>query len=520
MESSAKSTAAARARTSIYVYSAIVGIASGFIVVAYRFAIASLESARAGWMPFFSSSLGHTFTWVAAAAGLGLVTSLLVARSPLIKGSGIPQVKAFLLRRVDFDWVRELPFKFAGGAMALGTGLSLGREGPSIQLGALAGKAVSDLTGRSEFQRYLVTAGASAGISAAFNAPLAAVLFGVEELHRHVSPVMLTGSLIASFSANAVMWAFFGANPVFDVRLVDGVLPFDMYFPAVLVIGLATGLAGSFFNRGILVIQAKLKEFIPNERLRIVSVFAAAGLVALWYAPITGGGNELVASLIDGNVPLSKASALFAGKLAFTLVCFASGTPGGIFLPVLSLGALAGALCDFIFIPMGLPDQFLANYILIGMVGFFTAVVRAPITGAVLITEMAGSFAHFPAFMLVSVIASLVASVLGARPIYDCLLEQLKPSLSAKVDKTPITLDIPVFEDSILDNASSVAKVMPEGCILTAVQRGDEEIFPDKALEIHPGDSLRVVVERGRASELKERLLELGRRSKSGVEGE
>ena len=240
-----------RTRTIIYAYSALVGIIAGGVIVGYREAIELLEDAREKLLPFFVSSIPRLMLWLGITVLLGLATALMVRRSPLIKGSGIPQVKAFLMRRVDFDWKRELPFKFLGGVMALGTGLSLGREGPSIQLGALAGTAVADVSGRKDFQRYLVTAGAAAGISAAFNAPLAAVLFCVEELHRNFSPVMLTSSLIASFSANAVMWAFFGNATVFDITLVE-TLPLGMYFPAVLTIGIAAGIARGVFHRGLL----------------------------------------------------------------------------------------------------------------------------------------------------------------------------------------------------------------------------------------------------------------------------
>jgi H+/Cl- antiporter ClcA len=506
-----------RTRTIIYAYSALVGIIAGGVIVGYREAIELLEGAREKLLPFFVSSIPRLMLWLGITALLGLATALMVRRSPLIKGSGIPQVKAFLMRRVDFDWKRELPFKFLGGVMALGTGLSLGREGPSIQLGALAGTAVADVSGRKDFQRYLVTAGAAAGISAAFNAPLAAVLFCVEELHRNFSPVMLTSSLIASFSANAVMWAFFGNATVFDITLVE-TLPLGLYFPAVLTIGIAAGIAGGVFNRGILLSQSLYKRLVPDEIVRIVSAFAAAALVALVFPAITGGGHHLVGSLLSEHHPLAMVAALFAGKLLFTLFCYASGTPGGIFLPLLGIGALLGALCEFLFIAIGLPDHHLANYIIIGMVGFFTAVVRAPITGAVLITEMAGSFAHFPALILVSVTASLVSSIMRTRPIYDSLLEQLKPDHQAKPDTSPITLEIPVMEGSFLDTAARITESLPDGCILVAVERGDGELFPDGNADIHPGDVLKIVVERGRARELKEKLLGLGRSSSANIE--
>lgn len=213
----------------LYLYSVIVGIISGLIIVGYRTVISFLESLRFSSAPRIVASLPLTALWLGLVALGGLATAFMVRYAPLIKGSGIPQVKALLMRRLVFGWKKELPMKFVGGSLALGAGLSLGREGPSIQLGALTGVALTNLTDKNEYQRYLVTAGAAAGISAAFNAPLAGVIFCIEELHRNVSPTMLTCSLIASFSANIIMLIFFGDSPVFHIPLTQ-VLPLNLFF--------------------------------------------------------------------------------------------------------------------------------------------------------------------------------------------------------------------------------------------------------------------------------------------------
>jgi len=134
-----------------------------------------------------------------------------------------------------------------------------------------------------------------------------------------------------------------------------------------------------------------------------------------------------VGLIAQGNSAWNTIALLLAGKLVFTLFSYASGAPGGIFLPMLSLGALIGALIHGILPGFFDVQPYLINFILLGMTGFFVAIVRAPITGAVLITEMAGSFAHFPAFIFVSIIATTVAELLGTRPIYDSLLAQLLP---------------------------------------------------------------------------------------------
>jgi len=506
-------------RIMIYMESTLVGILSGLIIVLYRLAIVSLQDARTALLPAITGSWVTIALWLLIAAGLGLLTALMVRGAPYIKGSGIPQVKAFLMRRINFRWQRELPFKFAGGTLALATGMSLGREGPSIQLGALVGTAVCQISRRDDDARFLVTAGAAAGISAAFNAPLAGVLFCIEELHRNVSPTMLTSALISSFCANIVVLLSFGAAPVFGITLVQ-VLPVQLYFSTILFIGVLTGILGSLFNAGLLHLQTAYQRLIPNETMRIVSAFVVAAAVSTVVPPITGGGDRLIASLVRTEFPTAMLVLLLLLKFVFTLVSYGSGTPGGIFLPMLALGAIAGALAQALFQSLGITTGYLNNFILLGMVGFFTAVVRAPITGAVLITEMAGSFAHFPAFILVSVMASFVATAMKSRPVYDSLLARITPGCQDDDRLRPVTLRIPLSEGSVLESMERVRTLLPEGCILTAVERGEEELYPGQNLALHPGDVMHVVVELGKAQRLKEQLLALGQPSADSVDGD
>ncbi len=492
----------------IYCYSLLTGLASGVVVVTYRGIIGYFEGLRHAMLPTIAPSLVKILIWLAIAGVAGWLVSLLVQRSPMIKGSGIPQVKAYLMRRIDFDWKVELPFKFAGGALALGAGLSLGREGPSIQLGALTGSAIDQKFCKGEMRRFLVTAGAAAGISAAFNAPLAGVLFCIEELHRNVSPILLTSALLASFAANAIMWVATGNAAIFPLE-ITATLPLRHYFIGVLGIGIAAGILGSLFNLGLVGFQRLYARLIPASVTRILLAFIIAAGISLVAAPITGGGGELVEELALGRSSLALIALLLAGKLVFTLFSYASGAPGGIFLPMLSIGALVGALIHGFFPHAAAVQEYLSNFILLGMAGFFVAVVRAPITGAVLITEMAGSLAHFPAFIFVAIAATATAEILGTRPIYDTLLTQLAPQNLESDDHRPLHIHIPIHEGCPFASCGALIRQLPEGSLLVSVQRGETYFFPTEALSLQPGDLLNVVVERGRASSLKSRLLAL-----------
>lgn len=497
-----------RAHRKIYVFSALVGIISGLAVVAYRSSITAAERFRDHILGSESSPL-LILLWFSMALAAAVITSLFIRKSPLIKGSGIPQVKAFLMRRIHFQWKKELPLKFAGGALALGAGLSLGREGPSIQLGALIGTALEDIFHIPDYRRYLVTAGAAAGISAAFNAPLAGVLFCIEELHRNFSPLMLTVTMISSFAANVMMWIFFGTEPVFNITILE-TLPLHYYFTVILGIGVLTGVLGSLFNLGLLKFQKLYQRFVPKEPLRIVSAFLAAGIVSMFYPAITGGGNNLVSYSYLSSMALFPIAMLLAGKFLFTLFSYASGAPGGIFLPMLAIGSVLGGTVYSLLAAFGYQSPYLPNYILLGMTGFFVAVVRAPITGAVLITEMSGFFGHFPAFIFVSIIATLTANILKTKPVYDSLLAQIPPMKPEQEEHTAVTLHIPFMEGSRIRLVSELRERLPSECILAGVMRGEERLFPYLSMEIMPGDEALIEVDQRAAHILKEELLKLG----------
>ena len=235
-----------------------VGVSSGLIVVLYRIALEKAEHARKLVLGEASGSLIVTALWFAALIAAGLFTGYLIRREPLISGSGIPQVEAVLARKIDMDWLSVVTRKFIGGAVAIGAGLSLGREGPSIQLGAAAGQGLGRILKRTRTEeKYLITSGASAGLAAAFNAPLAGVMFSLEEVHRHFSPLVLLSAMSAALTADLVSARFFGLSPVFHVGEVMA-LPLE-YYGYIIILGIIVAIFGVIFNRSILLSQDAYK---------------------------------------------------------------------------------------------------------------------------------------------------------------------------------------------------------------------------------------------------------------------
>jgi H+/Cl- antiporter ClcA len=328
---------------------------------------------------------------------------------------------------MTFDWLPELPLKLITSILSLAAGLSLGREGPSIQIGSYTGMGVLSIFRRPYSERkYLITAAAAAGVAAAFNAPLAGVRFVLEELQsaNAFSPLLIACSMGASMAADAVSGYFFGLHPVFDFHYIS-VLPLpDM--PWVILLGIICALLGDLFKRalyGSLNLYDRMR--IPQTLRPILPLLVSVPL-GFFFFDITGGGHGLIESLAVHDRSLAAIVLLLGGKLLFTALCYGSGVSGGIFLPLLACGALAGDGLGILLSSLGLvtEGQHL-NFMILGMAAFFTGAIKAPVTGIVLILEMSGNFNHLGGLVLVSLSAFVCSELIASRPVYAVLLERI-----------------------------------------------------------------------------------------------
>ena len=364
--------------------------------------------------------------WFLILMALAWIVGRLVKWEPMISGSGIPQVEGEVSGRLSQNWKRVLPAKFAGGFLCMLGGLSLGREGPSIQLGAMAGQGISRALGRGKREeKFLMTCGASAGLSAAFHAPLAGMMFAVEEIHKTFSIPILLPVMTASVTADYIASHILGLDPVFHFQITE-YLPQNYYWLLILL-GILVGVSGVFYNWGMLKAQ-ELYRKIPflKETGRLLIAFLTAGVLGLVMPSVLGSGSGLIVSLTKGEMVLGMVVLTLVVKFLFSAVSFGSGAPGGIFFPLLILGALLGAVfamtgAEF----FGLDPVYINNFVLLGMTGFFTAIVRAPLTGIILLFEMSGSISQMLSLSIVSVTAYIVATLMRSEPIYDSLLKRI-----------------------------------------------------------------------------------------------
>jgi H+/Cl- antiporter ClcA len=413
-------------RLSVILESIFIGFIVGFVISAFRYLLSRAESFR---LRFYELLTAKPWYWTAGWAVLLALTGLFLGWAakvrPMVKGSGIPQVKGALARQMSMDWAPELPLKLITAILGLSAGLSLGREGPSIFIGAYVGLGVLSFLRRPYGERkILVTAAAAAGVSAAFNAPLAGVLFVLEELLPSFSPLFIACSMGASAAADAVAGYFFGMKPIFNFRDIM-VLPLS-FIHWIILLGALCALLGDLFKRFLYASQNIYESLRIPPILRPVLPLLVSIPLGFYLFDVTGGGHSLIEFLPKTQWTLAMVLFLLAAKMFFTALCYGSGTSGGIFLPLLACGALAGDALGKILVRSGFvtePQVF--NFMILGMAAFFAGVVKAPVTGIVLILEMSGSFRHLGTLVLVSMVSFVTTDLIGSRPVYTVLLERM-----------------------------------------------------------------------------------------------
>ena len=337
-----------------------------------------------------------------------------------------------------------------------------------------------------------MTCGASAGLAAAFNAPFAGVLFSLEEVHKNFSLDVLLPAMSASITADFLSKNIFGLAPVFDLS-VRQMLPIRHYW-VVALLGVALGLLGVLYNRCVGWAQDLYARVKPSY-LRTLIPFLLAGALAFAAPQLLGGGHALVEG-IDPAATLGAVALLFAGKFLFSMASFGAGVPGGIFLPLLVLGSLVGAGFFAGLAPaLGLDPAMIDNFVILGMAGYFAAIVRAPVTGILLISEMTGSFTHMLTLSLVSLVAYATADLCRSKPVYDSLLERLLASRGRPLEPTgeKVLVEAPVCLGAAACGRTLAQIDWPAGSLVVSVRRGEQELVPGGATLISPGDQLALL---------------------------
>lgn len=435
-------------------------------------------------------------TVLLGASGACFAVWLVRRFEPSAAGSGIPQLKAVLHRLRPMSGGRLLVVKFVGGVSAIASGLALGREGPTIQMGGAIGRLVARWLPSSSHERgVLIASGAGAGLAAAFNAPLAGMMFVLEEIQKNFAPGVFSSTFVACVVADAVSRLLFGQSAVFHTSPIAA--PPVAALPLFLVLGALVGILAVLFNRGLLATLHLVDGVAPKWRLGVAAAVGGALALVAWDAPgLVGGGGAMVERALSGKGLVGALLLTLAVRFVLTLSSYGTGAPGGIFAPLLVLGSQAGlaagvAAAGLLPALVGEPRA----WAVAGMAALFAGTVRAPLTGIVLMLEMTDSYSLMLPLLAASFAAQWVTERLGEAPIYDSLLDrELRRTGETEVLEGALMLELDVLPDAPFAGRRVAELGLPAGCLIVALERRGRSVVVTGGTKLLTGDRLQVVV--------------------------
>jgi CIC family chloride channel protein len=505
----------------------LIGVLAGLAAVLFTLAIKGTTYVLFGFSP-------SILRVVIVPTSVSILTGYLLSKFfPYARGSGVPQTEAaYHLHRGHMPRGVALG-KFITGVLCIGSGHSMGREGPSVQIGAGLASSIATWFGLSPARaQSLIPVAAAAALAAAFNTPVAAVLFALEEIIGDMNASLIGSTVVASVSSVIVERSILGNQPIFHVPEYHLVHPAEL--AAYVVLGVIGGVVSLAFCKGLLSLRAMFLRMPLSTRVFQPAIGGLAiGIILIFVPQVLGVGYEYVDQALNGGLLLKTMLVLCAVKLIATVISYASGNAGGIFAPSLYLGAMAGGGVGVLvhrFAPFPTSDP--GAYALVGMGTVFAGIIRAPMTSVFMIFELTQDYQILVPLMIANMLSFLISKRYQPKPVYHALLDQdhihlpgplsrLGPSLWRARDVMSREFEL-VPEDTPVQKAMRIVTAHNARCILAghdnifygSVRRSDIEsalqsgrgnepiasIANTRPNHVHPDHSFDIVVQRLRSS--------------------
>jgi CIC family chloride channel protein len=418
----------------------VAGVAIGLVGGAFRWCLQRADDLRIDLVDWAHRLPGPGWLIPMAATAAGAALAALIVRwEPLAAGSGIQHVEAVFLGDARPPRIRLLPAKFIGGVLSMGSGLVLGREGPTVHMGAAIGAEAARRARLPDAEvRMMQTALGGAGLAVAFNAPIGGTLFTLEEVTKSFRMKTVLATLFSAVTAVACSQLLLGNHADFHVEPMGSTAL--AWLPLFVVFGVLTGCLGAVYNGLVLWFLdhvAAIRRIPPLAKAAVIG--AIVGLAMFVYPMSVGGGEDLTQLILGGqHLVISAIVGILAVRFVAGPLSYSTAVPGGLFAPLLAVGALWGLLFVGCFNAVWPEDatQLAVPMALVGMAAFFAATVRAPVTALVLVVEMTATTEALLPMMVATAAAVLVANVMGSPPIYDSLRARMpdEPSIERRGD--------------------------------------------------------------------------------------
>lgn len=511
----------------VIAYGGIAGIISGILVGFFNYFARYLIQ----WSEtIYKGVLEHLWAiplFFAGLIGLAFLMALLHKYIPNVRGSGIPNVEGSVRGYLSYRSGRTLLGTFIGSFMSYIAGLPLGSEGPSVQIGAMGSQGITQLLkAKLTWRRYVMAGGAGAGIAVAFNAPLTGIIFAMEECQKRMSPItLLCGSSAVIFgtatfrtlgmiikdlkwSSTTMLFNIEGLMPLGNLNELSEWVEFAGVMGMLAFMGIILGILAVVFNVLLVRSQKFTDKYVKQFPYwaRLVIAFVMTGVFGLiftkffedGFAFVNTGGHSLIDTLCHNGLKYSVLLLLLIifVRMILILLCFNAGATGGLFIPMLAMGALSGAVLGKMFIAMGMNEEYFPALVLIAMTTFFGASVRAPITAIVLIVELSGYNSDFLPTGIAIFTAFLVAELMGNTPLYDSLLERLREQNNEDEKTVKRSFGVLVEQGAFVIGRRIKDIIWPANGLVTEIVKSDgESIVPDGETVLQEGDKLTIAVE-------------------------
>jgi H+/Cl- antiporter ClcA len=487
----------------------LVGIAAGLCIVVLRSCLEMVSESRSRMVAFLQGLPPYlVLVWVAGLVLTAFIIASLCRRVPSAAGGGIPRVRAIMLGLAkDDNWFTILITKLVTTIMGIGAGLSMGREGPSVQIGAMAAEGVSRaFKNTNAEERALISSGVGAGLAAAFNAPLGGFMFTMEVMQKNFSTLVIAPTLVASVTAGVIAHTFFGMDTVFLIKPMP--LLHQGFLPHLILLGLFSGFMGVLFNKVFFGIGAFYKlPIFKNSVMKIAFPLLLTIPLTYLLPQVLGAGDGIIGAMINLKGSISMILLLLLGKYLFTVLSTGSGAPGGCLQPMLVLGSLTGGLFGSVASALGfMPPEYRLHMVVFGMAGFFAGSVRTPVTAILLLLELTGRFYHIVPLSIVSLCAYAAGELLRDKPMFDRAMEGIFAKLDGPkplpANQDQHLMEVSVEEGSRAEGKSLSELRLPGKALVIFVRRGNQTFVPDGSVRFMAGDFVYLVPNQAKLTEL------------------